>query len=206
MNTFTRAGLSLITVALAACADVSGQPAPTVITTQPTTITTVQPATTTTTAAPTTTTTIPATLPEMPEGTREFAYVTAIEASDGAVLVTADYAQFLTGEMANEAAREAGEIGEDETVPNDYYILNENPRLRELTVAPDAVVLLQACMVDGDCVTQIAVSIDQWVALHAGEFPEGLPDGFQWYGRGTLPYWLILDGETVIGIEEQYLP
>jgi hypothetical protein len=49
-------------------------------------------------------------------------------AGDGTVVVTADYAQFLTGDEANEAALESGVV------------------------------------------------------------PDGLPEGFQWYGGGILPY------------------
>lgn len=167
-----------------------------------TTTTTEVPDTTTTTVPETTTTTKP-----LPEGVREFAYVVAVEASNaGNVVVTADYAQFLTGEEANQAAIEDGFIVEGETVPNDYYIVNENPQLRELVLDPDAPIVLIACFIDGECVTQVRVTIDQWMQLLDGETPDGFGDGFQWYGQAALPYWLILDGETIVGVEEQYLP
>jgi hypothetical protein len=159
--------------------------------------------TTTTTTVPETTTTTEA----LPEGVREFAYVVAVEAAeDGTVFVTADYAQFLTGDEAIQAAIEDGFIVEGETIPNDYYIVNENPQLRELAFASEAPIVLNACFIDGECVTQVRVTIDQWVALLDGDTPDGLGAGFQWYGQAALPYWLILDGETIIGVEEQYLP
>jgi hypothetical protein len=159
--------------------------------------------TTTTTVPETTTTTAP-----LPEGVREFAYVVGVETSDdGSVVVTADYAQFLTGDEAIQAAIEDGFIVEGETVPNDYYIVNDNSQLRELALDPSAPIVLNACFVDGECVTQVRVTIEQWTGLLAGDIPDGLGEGFQWYGEGTLPYWLILEGETiVVGIEEQYLP
>lgn len=168
-----------------------------------TTTTTEAPSTTTTTTVPeTTTTTEP-----LPEGVREFAYVVAVDSSDnGTVIVTADYAQFLTGDEAIQAAIEEGFISEGEMVPNDYYIVNENPQLRELALEPDAPIVLIVCYVDGECVTQVRVTVDQWIALLDGDMPDGLGDGFQWYGQAALPYWLILDGETIVGIEEQYLP
>ncbi len=156
---------------------------------------------TTTTLLETTTTTEP-----LPEGIREFAYVVAVETAGDRTVVTADYAQFLTGEAANQAAIEDGFIVEGETVPNDYYIVNENPQLRDLEPDPEAPIVLIACFVDGECVTQVRVTVDQWVGLFDGDTPEGLGEGFQWYGQGSLPYWLILDGETIIGVEEQYLP
>jgi len=169
-----------------------------------TTTTTIQvEETTTTTTVPETTTTTEA----LPEGVREFAYVVSVEATDdGTVVVTADYAQFLTGDEATQAAIEDGFIVEGETVPNDYYIVNENPQLRELALDPNAPIVLNACFIDGECVTQVRVTIEQWMVLTAGDMPDGLGEGFQWYGDGALPYWLILEGETIVGIEEQYLP
>ena len=143
----------------------------------------------------------------LPDGDRQFAYVTAVEkADDGTWILTADYAQWLTGEEANDAARNAGEITEGETVPNDYYIVNENPRLRELNLDPDSPVALNACFIDGECVTVVEISVEQWLAVLDGEIPTELGAGFQWYGNGFLPYWLIFEGETIVGIEEQYLP
>lgn len=198
--------LLVVAIALAACSsggvDQATSTAPPTTVPETTTTTTQAPETTTTTVPETTTTTEP-----LPEGVREFAYVVAVDTSDdGDIVVTADYAQFLTGEEAIQAAMEDGFIVEGETVPNDYYIVNENPRLRELELDPDAPIVLNACFVDGECVTQVRVTIDQWVALLDGVTPEGLSDGFQWYGQAALPYWLILDGETIIGVEEQYLP
>jgi hypothetical protein len=202
----TASVLAVLVVAAACSSGVTDDTATTVTpTSAPATTTTstqVEEPPTTTTAPETTTTT-----EALPEGVREFAYVVGIEASDdGTVVVTADYAQFLTGDEAIQAAIEDGFIVEGETVPNDYYIVNENPQLRELALDPNAPIVLNACFVDGECVTQIRVTIEQWMVLQEGDMPEGLGEGFQWYGEGTLPYWVILEGETIIGIEEQYLP
>ena len=131
-----------------------------------------------------------------------FAYVTAFDGVD----VTADYAVFLSGEEAHVAAREDGVIGADETVPNDFYIRNDNPLLRTLAVAEGAPVLLQTCFVDGPCVRETAVSLAQWAELLAGGFPTDLPEGWQSYGGGALPYWLTLQDGVVVQIGEQYLP
>ncbi|CAN5859047.1 hypothetical protein BH23ACT4_BH23ACT4_02750 [soil metagenome] len=196
--------LALVVLMAACSSDTTDETTSTVPpTSTPETTTTTQPEETTTSTVPETTTT---TQP-LPEGDREFAYVVEVETSDdGAIVVTADYAQFLTGEEANQAAIEDGFIVEGETVPNDYYIVNENPQLRELELDPDAPIVLNVCFVDGECVTQVRVSVEQWVELLNGGTPDGLGEGFQWYGQAALPYWLILDGETIIGIEEQYLP
>ena len=131
-----------------------------------------------------------------------FAYVTGFDGST----VTADYATFLTGEEASAAAREDGVIGVDETVPNDFYIRNDNPTLRELPVSEKAPVVLQTCFVDGPCVRQTAVTLEQWAGLLAEQAPGGLPGGWQWYGGGALPYWLTLQDGAVVHVTEQYLP
>ncbi len=131
-----------------------------------------------------------------------FAYVTAF---DGSTL-TADYATFLTGDEATAAARADGVIGQDETVPNDFYIRNENPMLRELPVSDTAPVVLQTCFVDGPCVRPVAVTLEQWSTLLVEQSADGLPEGWQWYGAGALPYWLTLQDGVVVQVSEQYLP
>jgi hypothetical protein len=128
----------------------------------------------------------------------ELAYVSEVE---GAV-VSADYVQWFTGEAANLAAREDGVIGEDEDVPDDYYIRNDNPQIRRLTMAPAAPVVLQACFDPGPCLTTVGVTIDQWTGMLGGEEPEG----WTWYGGGTLPYWLTLRDGEIVQVIEQYLP
>jgi hypothetical protein len=176
--------------------------APGTSTTTSSSTTVVDPSTTTTAASETTTTT-----ETLPQGEREFAYVKELRTDpDGSVTVVADYAQWLTGDEANQAAIEDGYIEEGDTVPNDYYIRNENTRLRELTLELDSPVVINVCYVDGECVTTEGVSVEQWVALFEGETVPELGDDFQWYGGPNLPYWLTLDGETVIAVEEQYLP
>jgi hypothetical protein len=69
--------------------------------------------------------------------------------SDGVVdgepvqVLALDKVDFLTGQEAVDAALEAGVIGPDEGgVPNDYFIRNENPLIRQLPVLPDSEVLL----------------------------------------------------------------
>lgn len=128
----------------------------------------------------------------------ELAYVTGVEGG----VVSADYVQWFIGEEANVAAREDGVIPEDETVPNDYYIRNDNPQIRELTLAPEAPIVLQGCFDPGPCLTTVGVPVDQWSELVSG----AEPDGWTWYGGGTLPYWLTVRDGEIIQVVEQYLP
>jgi|GEM_PF-736695 len=128
----------------------------------------------------------------------ELAYVTGVEGG----VVSADYVQWFVGEEANVAAREDGAIPEDETVPNDYYIRNDNPQIRQLVLSPAAPVVLQACFDPGPCVTTVGVTVDQWSQLVGG----AEPDGWIWYGGGALPYWLTVRDGEIIQVVEQYLP
>jgi hypothetical protein len=51
--------------------------------------------------------------------------------------LTFDLAEFLTGEAAAQAA---AEHGDESPPPNDYYIVNDNPKLRTMPIAPDATI------------------------------------------------------------------
>ena len=143
----------------------------------------------------------------MPDGVREHAYVMGVETVDnGSYVVIVDRAQFLTGDEANRAAVEEGFINEGETVPGGYYIVNDISELEELRLDPGAPVALNVCLDDGECDVPTGVSATLWVDMLNGDIPDGQLDGFKWYVGGNLPYTLILNGEMIVGIEEQYLP
>lgn len=146
-----------------------------------------------------------------PEASVEFGFLTRVSASE----IVADYAQWLSGEEANQAAFEDGVIATvEEGVPNDYYIRNVNPQLRTLRLADEVAVWLVSPAAG---VATIQVELDEWLAL----FNDGAPWDYEtdvvpipepphggYFGAGTVhaPYWLVvLDGE-VIAIEQQYIP
>jgi hypothetical protein len=143
----------------------------------------------------------------MPEGVREHAYVMDVAPTDdGFYVITVDRAQFLTGDEANQAAIEDGFIGEGDTVPGGYYIVNDISDLKEMPLDPDAPVALNVCLGDGECDVPVGVSVEVWVDMLDGDIPDGQLDGFKWYVGNNLPYALILNGGTIVGVEEQYLP
>ena len=115
----------------------------------------------------------------------------------GAPMVV-DVIQWLTGEAANQAAIEDGVIEEGDSVPNDYYIVNDNPMLRELAVARDVRVTLSTW----DCQnipTEKNVSFERFVDLFNGT--EECTDNLR-----VNPYWLTIENGSVVAIEEQYRP
>jgi hypothetical protein len=123
------------------------------------------------------------------EDGRHFVFVKRTK--DGSV--TFDLAYLLTGKDAAQAAEEAGQ---ELPVPNDYFIVNDNPKLRTVPVADGAKIMVydwSTC-----CDTYTNMSFDDF----AGYI--GSPtDDF----HGTLsPYWLRVQGGQIVKIEEQYLP
>jgi hypothetical protein len=159
----------------------------------------------TTTTKATTTTTTPASTTSVAAPDTIFGWLHSFEGTDAAVVLEVDEAEMLTGEAAVIAAREDGEIGEGEDLPNDFYIRDLEAPLVELVIAPDVVVSLQACYPDeGECVTVEPVDLDTWRVLLGSEDDPGL--AWQWYGMGTLPYHFTVEDGVVTAIEEQYLP
>lgn len=105
-----------------------------------------------------------------------------------------DYIQFLTGD---EAAAAAAARGDESPPPNDYYIINDNPLLREFNVREGLEVTMWTWDLPGHGVAEDHVPFDiWWDAIEMGGRTELLRD----------PYWITVDNGTVIEIEEQFLP
>ena len=134
--------------------------------------------------------------PELEDG-EHFGFVESVDATGGTMVF--DLAYFLMGEEANEAAAERGF---ETPVPNDYFIVNDNPKLRTLALAPDVELALldwnHCCdrFIEGD-LSAFATAVD------AGEI---VTVGDQTYYGSLSPYWLTVEGGVVTRIEEQYLP
>jgi hypothetical protein len=128
---------------------------------------------------------------------RHFGYVRSVDVDGGAIEF--DLAYFLSGEEANQAYQEA--TGESGPVPNDHFVVNDNPMLRTLTLAPDARLRLldwnNCCdsFFDGD------------LALFAEAIGEqaDVTDGDLIY-RGQSQWWITVENGVVTEIEEQYSP
>lgn len=113
---------------------------------------------------------------------------------DGSGRLTFDLAYFLTGEEANQAAAAHG----DETpVPDDYYIVNDNPKLRQLPVAADAKIRV----IDwNDCCELKKLDMLQFGSIMVDGDPSGSYRGIDGI------YWITVKDETIVKIEEQYTP
>lgn len=105
--------------------------------------------------------------------------------------VTVDIVQWFTGE---DAARAAAEDGADEIPPpNDYWVRNTNPRLRTLSVTPDAVITINTlgALESGNSAKDIAKTFDEFAAV------DHLDLGL---------FWLTVSDGSVTRIAEQYRP
>lgn len=129
------------------------------------------------------------------EPIRRFAFIESLTAGDpGSVVV--DYADYLTGKAAAQAAAKAGE---ESPPPNDYYIVNDSPKLRTLKVDPSATVTLVSR--PGEGAESAGYASD--VKALAGFLDS---DGWETASLRSDGYWLTIDNGTVTAIEEQYTP
>lgn len=132
-----------------------------------------------------------------PEDGRHFGYLRSVDA--GERTLTADLAEFLTGDEADRAAARAGEIEPGEDVPNDYFIVNEDEAYVEIPLAADLrirVVGTPPELVKGEL---------EPFAEAFGLRPDEV-DPASTYRGVTSQYWLTLRDGAVAAIEEQYLP
>jgi hypothetical protein len=123
------------------------------------------------------------------------ALVTSVRTSGGTHYVTLDYIQFLTGA---EAAAAAAAAGEESPPPNDYFILNENPRLREYPVRSGIAVSV-VFNADGTSNPEGRnLTLDDWITgTAAGGSTSQYVANF---------YWVSVTGGTVTELTQQYVP
>jgi hypothetical protein len=110
-----------------------------------------------------------------------------------------DLAYFLTGDEATAAAEAHGD---EAPPPNDYYIVNDNPKLRHLELSSK----LELVLLDWNqcCDQTFRGDLDDYAAAINGGAPVTVGDRVY---QGTLsPHWLTVEDGTVTRIEEQFLP
>lgn len=129
------------------------------------------------------------------EDGRFFCYVESYRRVNGTIVLSVDYAQLLTGA---EAAAAASAAGEESPPPNDYFIVNENPRLREFELAAAAPVRL-VTIAEGVDPTGYDTTADSWYDMLTGATP-GLS------AVRDAPYWVTVEAGRIVEVEEQFLP
>lgn len=126
---------------------------------------------------------------------KDFGFFKGVEHGGDPVRLRWDRATFLTGDAANAAA---AAHGDESPVPNDYYIVNDNPKLRVLELAA-TVTVFGSIALNGD-------AGDPGVELA----PRTVAQLLHFLGRSDsagVPFNLRLDAQgRVIRVEEQYVP
>jgi type II secretory pathway pseudopilin PulG len=120
-----------------------------------------------------------------PDG-RYIGRITDVFTEDGTRYIEIDFIQFLVGD---EAAAAATAHGDESPPPNDYYIVNDNPMLRVFPVDDDL----------------LEVTTWTW----PGHVSEIYPAPFDTWSanRDALgPHWVVIADDTIVQMEEQYLP
>lgn len=127
---------------------------------------------------------------------RFFGYIRAINSA----AVEFDRAEFLTGAEATSAAVQAGDIDAGETVPNDYYIVNDSRATGTLALAKDVRVIIDTIQ---DGIPGPAPADLLWLTCEFADVP---PDDETRISHATSPFWLTAKDGRIVKIEEQYLP
>ncbi len=131
----------------------------------------------------------------LPDG-RYFVQLTDIQGGEeGPLLLQYDLAYFLTGEEANQAAEDRGL---ETPVPNDYFIVNDNPKLR---LTPLEGVYSVKYIPEGS-------GLSSPVKAHEAQFLGWMGETVQtdFPPKDTSWWWVTIENGSVTKIEQQYLP
>jgi hypothetical protein len=131
----------------------------------------------------------------LPDG-RYFVQLTDIQGGEeGPLLLQYDLAYFLTGEEANQAADDRGL---ETPVPNDYFIVNDNPKLR---LTPLEGVYSVKYIPEGS-------GLSSPVKAHEAQFLGWMGESVQtdFPPKDTSWWWVTIENGSVTKIEQQYLP
>ncbi len=125
---------------------------------------------------------------------RQPGLIVDVTGSSGAYVMRIDYVLWLTGP---EAAAAATAHGDESPPPNDYYVVNDNPKIREFPIQtgiPVTVVTNDDGTSDSEGHT---LTLDQWVAALGGPSASAF--------KASI-YWITITNGTVTAIEAQYVP
>lgn len=129
-----------------------------------------------------------------PTSERQPGMVVAVAGTPDAYVLTIDYVLFLSGPEANAAATAHGD---ESPPPNDYYVVNDNPKLREFPIQPG----IPVTVVSNDDGTSDAqghtITLAQWVAALSGPAADVY--------KASI-YWVTITDGTITAIEAQYVP
>ena len=125
---------------------------------------------------------------------RHAAYLTHLDVDRRALVF--DKIDFLTGAAAKKEYRKQNPA-ETDGPPDDYLIVNNNPLVRTLPIAPGATVLIVDLSGDNGVATKKTT-----LAALPAYFATNKDGKYLWYD----PFWLTVKNGRITGLEEQFLP
>ena len=114
---------------------------------------------------------------------------------EGPLQLQYDLAYFLTGDEANQAAADRGL---ETPVPNDYFIVNDNPKLR---LTPLEGVYSVKYIPEG---SGLSTPVKAHEAQFLGWMGETVQTDFP--SKDTSWWWITIENGSVTKIQQQYLP
>jgi hypothetical protein len=125
----------------------------------------------------------------------QFGTINSLRRTGKAYELRFDPAWMLSGVTASAAAAEDGVVQPGEPVPDDYYVLDEGHRLLTYSVPADAHVTVLADGVQGTDIT-VAELAELVQGTSKKQLFEPISTGF----------WILVDGDTVLSLDQQYRP
>jgi hypothetical protein len=140
---------------------------------------------------------VPPTIPKPPlEDGRHFGYIKSVDLGPAPATLSFDLAYLLKGDEANE---EAARRGYPTPVDNDYFIVDDNPKLRTLVLSDDVELRLldwKHC-----CTTFFPGELGRFAAsFERKKYPAG-----NYKGKFSA-YELTVAGGEVVAIDEHFFP
>jgi hypothetical protein len=127
--------------------------------------------------------------------THQATFITKTGTAGGAHTMTFDYVQFLTGSDAIKAATAHGD-----TVENDYYVVNDNPKLRTFPVASGVTIKLHP----GDPSSSRIFTFSEFKALMGSGTATYGGQVYDWNSQQT--YYINVNNGKVTRVENVWVP
>ncbi len=113
--------------------------------------------------------------------------------------ITFDLIEFLTGDAAKQAWKKANPGSDQDGPDDDYYIVNDNAKLRTLPVA--GTVTVSVLKNDGGSPDPMSITFAALPAYLAKAKPDTSDHQLSYN-----PFWLTVQNGQIVKIEEQFVP
>ncbi|ANE47626.1 hypothetical protein SY83_16545 [Paenibacillus swuensis] len=139
-------------------------------------------------------------VPVKPSPNVHTAYIEQIPTQNGKAYVVADYIEWYEGASADRIFMQNEPDSGLDGAPDGYYIVNDNTKLRKLTISPNAEVIMQfynrtGNIEDAEIVLNERISLTKFRKLMTTD--ETVRD---------FPYHLVVKNGVVVKIIQQFIP